>query len=218
MMTAMLSLQAAGAWMKLRMYLQTMKSHFVETSVERLAVLLRCQPDTLLTVLKEFELSITCGFKVEWPPGYDTLTDKLRLTYEPDEKTALLKTSEVIRVSSYEEKKRKSETKRMPEEWSLTPRMQAIASRYGMTTATMEHQFERCRLHHLEAEFTEIGWEWKVWSTWVLRWVEFGKNQITNGSCTDPSIPPFPGPHDHIARQAWRLAYGDPKNPKVRST
>lgn len=211
--TLMLSLQGAGAWIKLRMYLQTIQTHCLEISVERLAGLLRCQSDTLLTVLKEFELAIGCGFTVQWPPGYEKITDTLRLIYDPDEKAALFSSSESLRVQKAVEDKKKKEKIPMPENWSLSEKMRDFGLKCGMTTATVTHEFDKCRTRHMESVFTPLGWESLTWRTWCLNWVSYGRIQVlpnSNGSGTRP--PPFPPKTHVIERGLWRKAYGDPKD------
>lgn len=89
---------------------------------------------------------------------------------------------------SQSEKKKKKETRTtmsMPEGWKLSDGMLEYATRKGMTVPTATHEFEHCKTHHVESVWTEIGWASKVWHTWVLNWVSFGKKQVPgsgNGS------------------------------------
>ena len=179
-MTADLSLEAKGAWVTLRMRLCALKVHFLDINHERLGRLLRCGSEKVTTVLKEFELASGCGLRVEKPPCTDGCTDRVRIVYESDEKCVLTLTSESLRVSKYREYKSKKERKRMPEEWNLSVYMRDYAKRYGMSTDTTEHEFQHCKTHHLDSEFTDRGWESQVWQTWVLNWVKFGRKQVVS--------------------------------------
>lgn len=87
-----------------------------------------------------------------------------------------------------QDKKKKSPTHAMPDDWSLTDEMRAYGEQKGMTTATIQHEFEHCREHHRknESRFTEKGWASSVWNTWVLNWVKFGSKQIEGPSAQAP--------------------------------
>lgn len=180
-----LSIAAKGVWIAVRMILAARKEYAFEGPPEALGWLIGCPSDILLTVLKEFELK-ACGFRVEWPPGNDVRTDSrtgprtesVRLAYEADEKTALLSSSESLRLQKYREDKKKKEKKKMPENWNLSENMKAYGLKNGMSTLTVQHEFEKCRTYHLESEHTDLGWESRVFKTWVLNWISFGRKQV----------------------------------------
>lgn len=205
--TADLSLSAKGAWITLRMRLSVVKQAQLSMDLAKWARLLRCRTDQAASVIGELSASCTAGYRVEKPPG----TEDVRIVYEPDEKRALFLNSESLRVSKLREDRNKKERKRMPENWNLSAAMQDFASKYGMSTATMEHEFVHCKTHHAEALFTDRGWESQVWHTWVLNWVKFGRKQVVNGHGSADRPPPPPPKNDPIARGAWGRAYGDPK-------
>lgn len=66
----------------------------------------------------------------------------------------------------------------MPEDWQLSDANREYACRKGMTLETMEHEFERCKNHHAENQWTEKGWKFLVWERWVLNWMSYGSKQL----------------------------------------
>lgn len=90
--------------------------------------------------------------------------------------------------SSSDRKKSKRERHAMPESWALTEGMTDYGTTNGMTAPTIQHEFVKCKTHHLESRFTERGWESKVWQTWVLNWISFGAKQVTPQSATPPQV------------------------------
>lgn len=207
--TSRLSVAARGVWISARMQMCAASTYVLEDTVEQLGLLLRCPIDLLLTVLEEFAIKTLCGFRVEKPPPYKDRTECVRLVYEPDEKGALLSSSESLRLSKYREDKKNKEKKKMPENWNLSERMKEYGITNGMSTTTVQHEFEKCRTHHLENLHTDLGWEFRVFQTWVLNWVTYGRKQVlANGSTDRP--PPYPPKNDPIARGMWSKAYGDP--------
>lgn len=86
------------------------------------------------------------------------------------------------------QKKRKSDTHAMPETWDLTAEMVTYGAGKGMTPATIPHEFDHCKGHHVKvgSQFTQRGWEGQVWRTWVLGWVARGRKQILS---MEPSMP-----------------------------
>lgn len=173
-----LSLLSRGAWIALRKEMNSRNCYMLERSPEELALLLRCSSADLLTCLKEFELKNGCGFRIEKPPPNGARTESILVVYEPGEKSALLSSSESLRLAKYREDKKNKEKKRMPENWNLNERMLEFGLKNGMTHATVQHEFEKCRTYHLESEQTAIGWEYRTFYSWVLNWVSYGRKQI----------------------------------------
>lgn len=210
-MTKGLSIAGKGVWIATRMILAARKEYAFDGPPEALGWLIGCPPDILRTVLKEFELQ-PCGFRVEWPPGNAAVTEMLRLVFEPDEKIALFSSSESLRVQIAREDKKKKEIIPIPEHYELSEKNKEFGARYGMTTDTLRHEFEKFKTRHAESRFTAAGWDSLAWRTWVLNWVSYGRIQVmVNGNGQTVKPPPFPPKNDPIARNGWRRAYGDPK-------
>jgi hypothetical protein len=217
-MTARLSPVARGMWVAIRMQMALANTYTLEDTEEGLGLLLRCPSETFLTVLEEFKLKSTaCGLRVEKPPpeatAYMERTSIVRLVYEPDEKTALLKSSEAVRLQKYREDKRKKELIRIPENLILSEKNIEFAVANGMRTETVHHEFEKYKTHHAESLWTQRGWDELVWRKWVLNWVSYGRKQVLpNGLGSGlQKPPPFPPKTHPIERNQWRMAYGDPK-------
>lgn len=81
-------------------------------------------------------------------------------------------------------KKNSKRNSQVPHDWALDEKMIAFAKSKGMEPATIEYQFDYCKTHHASKGSIFKDWN-KVWQTWCIKWVGYGKQQ--SGTTTTAS-------------------------------